>query len=242
MVDRQWLDRLQTELRRRNLPAAYSARLIEELADHFTDIQMEEKSMDAQISTDDLIGAPEVLAAAAERGFFTRSFAGRHPLLAFVICPVPAALLTLIAIIFVVVLPCEWIVSVSKAKSAAAMGSHSATGFEWAVAYLNLYVLRFVPFGLTAFLFARMARRAKQPAWGLAACACVAVFAYLFRAIIEPPTDRYALMLRVGLGYEHGLRQWGNGLMQMAVPLLLGLWTWRRQASLPRRECVPMIG
>lgn len=242
MVDRQWLDRLQTELRRRNLPADYSARLIEELTDHFTEIQMEDKGMDAHKSTQDSMGAPDVLASAAEIGFFGRSFASRHPLLAFVVCPVPAAFLMLIAIIFLIVLPSEWIVAASKAESPAAMGTHFATGFEWSLAYLTLYILRFAPFGLTAFFFARMARHANKPAWGLAACACVAGFAYMFRTVIEPPTDRYALMLRVGLDFEHGLHQWQNGLVQMAVPLLLGVWAWRRRTPLPRRECAPMIG
>lgn len=231
MADQRWLDGLQRELRQRGLPETYSARLIEELIDHFTDIKKEDPSMEAQASAENVIGAPDVLAAAAESGYVGRSFAGRHPIWAFLVWPVPAALVAVIAVACLIVLPSEWLIALSRTNSAGSMGTGSPTVLEWTVAYFNLCILRFVPFGVTALFFIRMSRHAKNPWWGSAACGCVAGLAFLFRAIIEPPTDQYALMLRVGLGYEHGLYQWQNGLLQMAVPLLLGLWAWRRRGS-----------
>ncbi len=49
MAKPQWRDRLREELRNRNLPPAYAARLIEELTDHVTDLEQENPSMDAQM-------------------------------------------------------------------------------------------------------------------------------------------------------------------------------------------------
>jgi hypothetical protein len=94
---------------------------------------------------------------------------------------------------------------------------------------------------LLAWLFVRIARPAGRPAWGLPTCAFATYFAYMFRAIIVPASDGiHQLQVRVGLGYEYGLGQWQNGLLQAAFPLALGLWTWWRIAhpakSVPCRD------
>ena len=89
MARPQWRDRLREELRKRNLPPAYAARLIEELADHVTDLEQENPSMDAQMLVEEKLGSPESLAEAAAAALAGRTFAGRHPVLMFLVVPIP---------------------------------------------------------------------------------------------------------------------------------------------------------
>jgi hypothetical protein len=100
------------------------------------------------------------------------------------------------------------------------------TAFEWALADGIVFVQRFAPFALTAWLFLAMARRAGRPVWGITACALVAVFAFTFRTGVIPPTVEHNLL--IWFGPPNGLHHWQIGLLQSAVPLVLGLWAWLR--------------
>ena len=101
MARPQWRDRLREELRKRNLPPAYAARLIEELADHVTDLEQENPNKDAQMLVEEKLGSPESLAEAAAVELAGRMFAGRHPVLTFLVAPIPATVLTLAAVLLV---------------------------------------------------------------------------------------------------------------------------------------------
>lgn len=217
----QWRDRLREELRKRNLPPEYAARLIEELADHVTDLEQENPSMDAQMLVEEKLGSPESLAEAAAAELAGRTFAGRHPVLTFVVAPIPAVVLTLAALL-TVCLACKSVLTPLEP-----LNPNPPTAFEW-LADGIVFVQRFAPFALTAWFFLAMARRAGRPVWGLTACTLVALFAFTFRTGVIPPTVEHNLL--IWFGPSNGRRQWQTGMLQSAVPLVLGLWAWRRMA------------
>ena len=93
-------DELRHELKRRGLPRAYIERLLSELDDHFVDLLEERNSpMGAarklqfeESGTHDLqqrLGEPTHLALFAAEQYHARSFWGRHPIVTFLLAPVP---------------------------------------------------------------------------------------------------------------------------------------------------------
>jgi hypothetical protein len=226
MVKPQWHDRLRDELWKRGLPPGYSARLIQELKDHLTDMNKENLSMEAQMSAEEKLGSPELLALAAQKAFAGRTFAGRHPILTFVIGPIPIVAATSYAIVALCAM-CESLVTPLEPVK-----SGPPTVFEWIVTYGCLSVSRFLPFVLTAWLFTRLGCRARRPAWGLAACGLVACFAFIWQFGIFPPTAQHNL--GVFFRPEFGLWRWQDRVIQAIVPLALGVWTWRQMAYPPK--------
>ena len=90
-------DELRSELRRQKLPQAYIERLLAELDDHYEDL-LEERSTSMgaarklQLEQDDLsvrLGEPAQLALFAAEKYHARSFWGRHPVVTFLIGPLP---------------------------------------------------------------------------------------------------------------------------------------------------------
>jgi hypothetical protein len=228
MVKPQWHDRLRHELSKRGLPSTYSARLIEELTDHFADIQKENPSMDAQMSAEERLGTPDLLAAAAAAELGGRTFADRHPILTFVVGPIPAVAVTWYAVMILIYFAFKSLVT---PYTPAQIGSPTAV--EWAIAYGCLYVSRFLPFLLTAWLFSHLGRRARRPIWGMAACGIVAYFAFIFLIGVHAPNAQHNLS--IGFGPALGLRHWQDRLVQALLPLAIGVWTWRQTVS-PRKN------
>src|SRR6266850_859778 len=90
-------DELRSELRRQRLPRAYITRLLAELDDHYEDL-LEERSTSMgaarklQLEQDDLrqrLGEPAQLALFAAEKYHARSFWGRHPLVTYLLGPLP---------------------------------------------------------------------------------------------------------------------------------------------------------
>jgi hypothetical protein len=172
------------------------------------------------------LGSPELLASTAQKEFVGRTFAGRHPILTFLILPIPIVAMTSYAIV-VLCFMCKSLVAPLEPVHIG-----PPTGFEWIVTYGCFYVSRFLPFVLTAWLFTRLGRRAGRPAWGLVACGLVAYFAFIWQFGISPPTERYNLY--VFFRPELGLWHWQDRVIQAIVPLVLGVWTWRQMAYPPK--------
>jgi hypothetical protein len=95
-------DALRAELARRGLPPAYIERLLGELDDHYTDLLEERSSsMGAARKLDfetnilqERIGEPTQLAIFAAEQYRARSFWGRHPIVTFVLGPLPFLLVS----------------------------------------------------------------------------------------------------------------------------------------------------
>ncbi len=88
---------LRTELEQRGLPPAYIERLLGELDDHYNDL-LEERSSSMSAArkldfeTNDLqerLGEPTQLAIFATEQYQARSFWGRHPIVTFMLGPLP---------------------------------------------------------------------------------------------------------------------------------------------------------
>ena len=187
MVYQKWHNRLREELSKRSLPPAYSARLLDELADHISDLQQENLSMDAQTNAEDKLGSPESLAATAEKEYRRRTFAGRHPFLTFVVGAISTAFVTW----FVIVLICAECKSFVTPLTP--ITHHAPSTIEWVAAYGSMYVAAYLPYILTAAFFSYVARRAGRPGWGMVACALVAYFAFVNIYEVYPPTEAYNL-------------------------------------------------
>jgi hypothetical protein len=89
MVNPAWREELRRELARRGLPPSYIERLVQELCDHFDDME-EEVGMEAgsSCSPDERMGQPTNLAAAAVAEYHKRAFSRKHPVVTFAVLPV----------------------------------------------------------------------------------------------------------------------------------------------------------
>jgi len=182
--------------------------------------------MEAHSSAEEKLGAPELLASAAKKALTGRTFAGRHPILTFLIGPIPVVALVWYATVVGCALCKGYVTPMVPATL------NPPTIFEWILTYGCVYVSRYLPFVLTAWLFARLAKRTGHPTWGLAACGIVAYFAFTFITRVRPPSEQYNLS--VGFSFVLGLAYWQERILQAAAPLLLGLWTWWQTARRSR--------
>ena len=104
MSNQRMLEPMAAELRRRGWTASEVARLIAELDDHIADLLTEQGgSMNAPVADERIaarLGRPEEIVAAAVANRRQSSIFGRHPILSFVVAPIPLALLTWIGFLF----------------------------------------------------------------------------------------------------------------------------------------------
>lgn len=222
-----WRDRLTSELRRHGLPSAYIDRLVDELADHSADLFTEDQRMDATQTEPEIesrLGTAEQLAAAAVTEYRQRTFAGRHPVLTFIFGPIFAALLTLVTIMLLLI-GIGWLLNALDGGSLESNGlsNEPPTSFQLGLMHTVNFVVRFVPFAISAWFFFRMGRRCGLPKWSLVACTIVAVTAVFFSSVISQTTADGHGMWTIGFGTSIGLDQF----IQALVPLALGarlLW------------------
>ena len=102
MLRNQWLDELRSELRSQRLPASYVSGFMDEIAGHLDDILFQEKiemSTDAinRSNIDARLGTPQALASAVGETYEYPTFAGRHPLLMFLLAPLPLFVTVVVA-------------------------------------------------------------------------------------------------------------------------------------------------
>ena len=110
-----WLEELRGNLACRGLPRSYIARFVAELEDHLQDISLEQEvsvSTDMRKAPDDRVwverlGSQEQLVEHAVANYQGASFAGRHPVMVFLLAPIPAALICWAVFLLVAVLGVE---------------------------------------------------------------------------------------------------------------------------------------
>ena len=227
------LDGLGERLRRRGLPAAYVARLLGEFEDHVEDLLMQEEPMSKEALTQ-RIGDIEELAAAAEYEYRQRTIVGRHPVLTFLIAPVPAVLVGWA--LFVLGSLAVFGATPLVLGSDFAVDGKPAT--QWPSAMITLANVlhqagRFFPPALVALLFWRLASRSGLSwRWSLAACLLVALLAGAYTSEMQLPLETGRGRLAIGLGVSlcPTLLQWA----QLAVPALIGLLSAWQLASAQR--------
>lgn len=231
MDSRQWCDQLRSDLRRQNLPPVYIERLIEELSDHSIDLQKENPSMDAQ-NAFDCLGNTQRLADVAGHEFRSRTFAGRHPWLTFIIAPfafVPLVFAALvigpIGLLYASATFFEWAIGDSMPEFTRQTEAWCMWGFEGYV--------RFVPFAVAAWLFCCWGQRNNMHRWALAACSIVALFAgIMVTSSTLSNDDHTGGTWTIGFAFHPNLRQ----LIQLVVPLAIAAWLLLRLPNCERKR------
>lgn len=218
MVSRQWLDDVMSIMRRRGLPADYTARMIEELHDHAAELEAHDPGTPAAAR----LGTAEAVAEAAVDEYRAGRFAGRHPILAFVVAPLFAIDLAF----------CLYInAGVELVEGIGGMESAFAVGLSHVLTRLCGFV---VPVGVLALVW-RVYRRSGRPrAWFAASGAVVAVLAGLFFAQFTPPSPDVEAELITEFRFA---RSWVQ-LLQFAA--VAGLAAWLARAHAGARPASPV--
>jgi hypothetical protein len=216
-----WLEQLRELVNRQGLPPQYLERLVEELSDHFQDIQEEKKRMDAeQICTPDArMGEPSELAQFVGSEYRKRCFSQKHPVVMFAVMPVLLLLgiwsalgLLVYGIGRMFEVPAESLVSLTESVTNSLTEASSLTerliccGVIW------------LPVALTTVIFCRAAqRRGVSWRWSMLTAATLAVFPGM--TIRLTPS-----MLTIGLDLTLSV----TAVLQLLLPLAIGSWySWK---------------
>jgi hypothetical protein len=231
-------DELRIELRRNGLPTAYIERLVAELDDHFNDL-LEERSnsMGAarklQVERENLeqrLGEPAQLALFAAEQYHARSFWGRHPLVTYLLGPLP-----LLAACFFAYGLAFWAVSwIASFVGTYVLGWTEATFANPAesiwlqavlLALLCWYVTVFPPLTAAWLLCRTYRRNAIDWRWPVIGCTLLAIVCGLFNTsyniATEPNTGRFMLGFDVGQSSAWLLRFLPKFAVALAIGLLL---------------------
>lgn len=235
------LETLRARLLGRGLPSHYVARLVDELADHVCDLT-EERAMsteDAVLCTlEERLGTPEQLVESAAKNYRGRTLPGRHPVIAFLIAPIPATLLGFAAFVFLGF----GLLELSPLVLGEAFRLEGKTGDQWPAAAVGAawslhYAAKIVPPALVAALFCVLAYRARlQPRWALGACALVALVAAMYTSSMVLPVDPGKGQYSIGLGLGTCMLR-PMQLAQLATPLAVGLaFAWHARSRERRQD------
>jgi hypothetical protein len=155
--------------------------------------------------------------AAAE--FRRRTFVGRHPIITFIVAPIPVVVASIIAVVLSL-MTIGWLIpeDMLHGPSGIAISSVALSVIAWTV--------RVLPFAACAVVFARAASRSGCDwRWGTAAAVLVAAFAGTFNVWYHVPTAM-ADSGQFGIGF--GLPPGPVQLAQCGLPLVVALWhAWR---------------
>jgi hypothetical protein len=228
--DPQWSESLRAELAAEGIPRRYIDRLMDELADHETDL-MEEKTMNACATQSDTVdrrlGQPRELAQAAAVNYRKARFVGRHPWLTFLVTPLPVLILTWIALGYVTMGLYEGLPLLlgDAYRVEGKMLSQWPRVLVWGV-YVFDCMLKFVLPAAVVLMFCHLARWSGRTArWAILAGGLVAVFASGVQTALESPATpgqqgRYTVGF--GLSLSPHLPELAY-VAQFAVPLCIGL-------------------
>lgn len=219
MARQQWLEQLAQKLAEHDVPARCQQRLLEELRDHWSDITDEENRMSTELETTARrMGNPTLIAGVAAATYRRPGFLGRHPLLTFILGPLPVVILT--AVLFALaIVAAAWVTGI------AAELDNREPGTQISPAALTLLAtfqhgIRFVPFVVAALFFAWLGMRTGvRGRWCLAACTLIGLVAGAFVVTLAVPTDGGPGSLSIGFGIPFSVLQ----IVQMSLPLAIGI-------------------
>ena len=242
MSNQRMLETMAAELRRRGLPAAEVARLLQELDDHVADLYTEQGGrMNESLQVDERIesrlGRPEMLVAAALANRRQASIFGRHPVLSFVVAPIPVAILCWLAFLWV----CFGLFWLTGWVFGEQYAIENRAVSDWPAALLyamhaTVIAERFLPPIMASALLCWCTSRAGVSwRWTLTASCLVGLIAGAFFVQLQLPPEpgQGHVILGVGLpGLGLPVRH-GINLLQFLVPVAVGaafLWGTRNRA------------
>lgn len=203
---------LRNELTRRGLPPAYIERLVSELDDHYVDLLTERSSLmgaarklqfkdSPAIDPQQQLGEPTHLALFAAEQYHARSFWGRHPVVTFLLAPLPLLALCWYAVALGIV---------GAGKSVAYICEHwfgllasNTNPGDHLIAQASMIVavswfLIVVPPLFVAWLLCRAAaRNALNRRWPIASCSLLAFvagcLAISYQLAVQPHEGRFMI-------------------------------------------------
>ena len=243
MGNPQWFDALRLELQHRRLPPRYVERLIQELTDHVNDLTEENLRMEAppSLEMERTIGTPAEVAEAAAAQYPKPHFCGSHPIMTFVVLPIPLVLLTFALSIATLAGTWEGIEFVLERLFGIADSDDSlrqwlarAPEASWMVGF----GIVIVPLTLAMIVLRKLAAvSGKSWRWLLVACLLVLVAAkamYVETIFSEIP-GRSRIMMGL-MWHSHPFRFRGAEFLQCLVTLAIGGYLIWRLARRQRRE------
>ncbi len=231
MDTQRWLDEMECQLRISGVSATYQTRLLEELRDHIEDLSCEERmhAMSAEAVKsqylDTRLGPPQEIAEAAKASIRQTQFALRHPIVTFVVLPIPVLVLMWVAYALLL------IVSLNLFQS------YKDVGWVVTAASGLIHGLAYVPAVALTLLIAWIASRSRARwGWWIAASVIVACVSGLMIVTFAMPTTPGTGRLAIGLGFPPDLSRWP----QIAIPLVAAIGSFalirrrrQRAASTP---------
>ena len=225
MVSRSWLERVNSEMARRGVPAGRRSRLLAELRDHLVDLTERGEHM-SEIEMSDALGCPETLAEQAATEYRKESWIRRHPLCVFGLSPLPATLLGL-TLYLLLAFGVAWLLECVFGELPVT-GEHERLTRSIITAYG--FTVGVVPFVACAVLFGRLAVKSKVSRWWLVS-AVVQVGIVAWMVVVSwtfsdaPGQSQFMIGLR--LPPWSNLNSWASlrspGLLQLALPLAVGM-------------------
>jgi hypothetical protein len=253
MGARQQRKKLEQELQRQRLPRAYVERLLAELDDHVVDLQDERqtdmktagkpeteaanKQLASVLNIDGLLGDPAQLAAFAEQQYRRRSFLGRHPIITFLIAPLPLVLAGIVAIA-----ACFAVIDMVVGYLFPKFDPHDYTVTYIMTGALVFWLLVVVPPLTAAVFLCRIARRnAVNCRWTIAACVLVSLYCgllFVSSSVVTMEDSHAKVSMGVGLmllppwtGIPWELLMW-HFLPQFSLAMSIGLLLIKRAQRL----------
>lgn len=234
----EWRSRVIAELRRQRLPERNVERLADELTEHAIDALSADENPSSEQDLDRLVGEPHVLAAVAKSEFKKNGIASRNPLLVFLIGPIFAVYGSLLGLIVVAALASCVGGLISPRFAEGRLESPEQAAVAYRICQLVSLTLRFFPFVLSSWIFAKLSVRNGHRVWGFVACGIIAVSAFYLRSVAQlqtRPDHRVFVVCDV-----IAIPQWNlTQITQAAVPLLVGGWIyWQSRKSALDRASV----
>lgn len=257
MVDPKWHSELHRALVRQGLPRPYRERLMDELLDHAICLKEETAGMDAVETETEKhkVGEPTQLARLAGEEYRKRTWLGRHPIVTFLVAPIPMLVLSWVLSMLLLIIPGKVLQACGVASDGLTVSSLSPA----TVQLLNAghYLWAVSPFIVTSIWACWIARRTGRGArWLLACCAVITVVAAAYESHTVLPTTPGQGMLSVGFG----LPPWrtttlpetnggvllstrrtllGQLLLMALPPAICGLYVWRNSRHTPLPPALP---
>jgi len=228
MAVQSWLESVEQELVRSKVSVAYRERLLGELRDHVEDVYCEERNraMSAEAVQDGMLearlGKPAEVASAAKKVGTKSYFARRHPLVTYLLIPIPALVLL-------------WITYTATLAGIFSLFDQYKSA-EWAVSAASLLThgIAYVPAILLTLLFAWLAIRSNTKiAWWLSSSAIVAFVSGLMMVNLRFPTTPGTGSLNVGLGFPPPFAHWPQMAIPLAITIAFVCYYVRKRRSRP---------
>lgn len=177
--------------------------------------------MDAEHDLEKRLGTPQTLALAAESEYRRRTFAGRHPIFTFIGGPFVAVFAMVVGTVTIVLIASALVdLATDGGLRANDAARNPPSAWEMALMQGLNCIVRFVPFGLSCWLFFRLAVRSGLPAWGAVACGIVAVLGFSFWAAVDQATPDAMGCWTLGFAWRADFDQ----AVQAIVPAVATAW------------------